>query len=95
VVEDTFQGGTSFQQVIDLYLFDKSLRSLYLDAIECIEVGLRVEIALRLGARNRFAVYSIVRPPDWRQCCARTRLCLCRDPAAFAISNPSVERVEG
>ena len=58
MVEDTFPGGTSFQQVIDLYLFDKSLRSLYLDAIECIEVGLRVEIALRLGARNRFAVYD-------------------------------------
>jgi abortive infection bacteriophage resistance protein len=52
VVLDDFQSGTTFQQVIDLYLFDKSLRALYLDAIELIEVGLRVEIALLLGVRD-------------------------------------------
>lgn len=55
IVLDDFQPGTTFQQVIDLYLFDKSLRALYLDAIELIEVGLRVEIALLLGARDALA----------------------------------------
>jgi len=54
-VLDDFQNGTTFQQVIDLYLFDKSLRALFLDAIELIEVGLRVDIALLLGARGAMA----------------------------------------
>jgi abortive infection bacteriophage resistance protein len=39
---DDFQPGTTFQLVVDLYLFDKALRALFLDAIEVIEVGLRV-----------------------------------------------------
>jgi abortive infection bacteriophage resistance protein len=55
VVLDDFQLGTTFEQVIDLYLFDKRLRALFLDAIELIEVALRVEIALLLGARDQLA----------------------------------------
>jgi abortive infection bacteriophage resistance protein len=55
IISEDFQAGTTFQQVVNLYLFDKNLRALYLDAIEVIEVGLRVEIALLLGARNPFA----------------------------------------
>jgi len=55
IITEDFQAGTTFHQVVDLYLFDKSLRALYLDAIEVIEVGLRVEIALLLGAINPFA----------------------------------------
>jgi len=55
VVLEEFQAGTTFQQVVDLYLFDKSLRALFLDAIEVIEIGLRVEIALLLGMRNPLA----------------------------------------
>jgi abortive infection bacteriophage resistance protein len=55
VVADDFQSGATFQQVIDLYDFDKCLRGLYLDAIEIIEVALRVEIALLLGARSAYA----------------------------------------
>jgi abortive infection bacteriophage resistance protein len=54
-VLDDFQPETTFEQVIDLYLFDKSLRALYLDAIELIEIGLRVDIALLLGARDPLA----------------------------------------
>jgi abortive infection bacteriophage resistance protein len=39
---------------MDLYVFDKQLRLLFLDAIERIEVGLRVEVALMLGASGAF-----------------------------------------
>jgi abortive infection bacteriophage resistance protein len=38
--------------VVELYVFDKRLRLLFLDAIERIEVALRVDIALLLGARD-------------------------------------------
>lgn len=52
VVEDDFRPGTTFRQVMDLYVFDKRLRLLMLDAIERIEVALRVDIALLLGVRD-------------------------------------------
>jgi abortive infection bacteriophage resistance protein len=40
---------------MDLYVFDKKLRLLFLDAIERIEVGLRVEVALILGRYGAFS----------------------------------------
>jgi abortive infection bacteriophage resistance protein len=52
VVEDDFRPGTTFQQVMDLYVFHKRLRLLFLDAIERVEVALRVDIALLIGARD-------------------------------------------
>ena len=55
VVEDAFRLGTTFQQVMDLYVFDKRLRLHFLDAIERVEVALRIDIALMLGARNPWA----------------------------------------
>jgi len=55
VVEDDFLPGTSFQQVMDLYVFDKRLRLLFLDALERVEVALRVDIALLIGARGPWA----------------------------------------
>ncbi len=55
VVEDDFRKGTTFQQVMDLYVFDKRLWLLFLDAIERIEVALRVDIALLLGSRDAWA----------------------------------------
>ena len=51
-VIDDFRAGTSFGQAVDLYVFDKRLRLLFLDAIERIEVAMRVDIALLLGARD-------------------------------------------
>jgi abortive infection bacteriophage resistance protein len=53
--DDTFVAGTKFSQVVDLYVFDKKLRMLMLDAIERVEVALRVDIALRLGTRDPWA----------------------------------------
>ena len=55
VVEDNFRPGTTFQQVMDLYVFDKRLRLLFLDAIERVEVALRVDIALLIGLRDPWA----------------------------------------
>jgi abortive infection bacteriophage resistance protein len=47
--------GSATTLVVGLYVFDKRLRLLFLDAIERIEVGLRVDIALLLGLRGAFA----------------------------------------
>jgi abortive infection bacteriophage resistance protein len=49
---DAFRPQTEFSTVFDLYVFDKKLRLLFLDAIERIEVGLRVDIALQLGIQG-------------------------------------------
>lgn len=54
-VVDDFRASTSFGQAVDLYVFDKRLRLLFLDAIERIEVAFRVDIALLLGARDPWA----------------------------------------
>jgi abortive infection bacteriophage resistance protein len=54
-VGDNFRPGTTFAHVIDLYVFDKKLRLLFLDAIERIEVSLRVDIALHLGSSDPWA----------------------------------------
>ncbi|PJG60246.1 hypothetical protein CUC53_03055 [Aeromonas cavernicola] len=43
-VEHQFIGGTRFEQVLDLYLFDRELRLLLLDAIERLEVALRARV---------------------------------------------------
>jgi len=40
---------------MDLYVFDKRLRLIFLDAIERIEIALRVDVALLLGKRSRDA----------------------------------------
>ena len=52
VVQDNFRPGSEFGQIIDLYVFDKKLRLLTLDAIERVEVALRTDIALLLGQHS-------------------------------------------
>lgn len=49
---DQFEPGAEFRHAVDLYLFDKQLRLLFLDAIERIEVALRVDLAHALGKRD-------------------------------------------
>lgn len=49
-VDDKFRAGTKFDYIVDLYVFDKRLRLLLLDAIERIEIALRVDITLTVGA---------------------------------------------
>lgn len=52
---DEFYPGATFQNALDLYVFDKRLRLLCLDALERIEISLRVDIAHLLGKYHRFA----------------------------------------
>ena len=52
---DQFLPGAEFRHAVDLYLFDKQLRLLFLDAIERIEVALRVDLAHALGKRDPWA----------------------------------------
>lgn len=52
---DEFVPGTTFDDAVNLYLFDRKLRLLLADALERIEVSLRVEVAYRLGKNDTFA----------------------------------------
>jgi len=55
VREDSFQPDTNFDDIIDLYLFDKKLRQLMLDAIERIEIHIRSVIAHEMGYHDPLA----------------------------------------
>jgi len=55
---DEFMAGARFVDAVNLYLFDKKLRLIVLDALERIEVALRVDIAYLLGERNTFAHFD-------------------------------------
>lgn len=48
-VLDTFEPGASFDQVVQLYEFDRELRLLVLDALERIEVSVRTAVTHQLG----------------------------------------------
>lgn len=52
---DQFVSGTHFKHIVDLYIFDKKLRLMALDALERIEVAVRVDIAYTLGQRSPLA----------------------------------------
>lgn len=54
-VTDEFKPGTRLHDAVDLYVFDKKLRLLALDALERIEVALRVDLSHRLGQKDTFA----------------------------------------
>lgn len=73
---DTFVPGSRFEDVVKLYVFDKKLRLLALDALERIEMAVRVDVAHLLGRRDprahenpgclhgNFAKKSITKGPD-------------------------------
>ena len=50
-----FVAGTSFDNVLNLYVFDRELRLLLLDAIERVEVSLRTQMAYQLSHRHNTA----------------------------------------
>jgi abortive infection bacteriophage resistance protein len=50
-----FLASSYFEDAIQLYNFDKRFKLLLLDALECIEIACRVEIALTLGQLDKFA----------------------------------------
>ena len=49
---DGFVPGSRFEDVVRLYVFDKKLRLLALDALERIEMAVRVDVAHLLGRRD-------------------------------------------
>lgn len=51
---DTYVKGVYFEDVFQLYRFDKKLRILILDAIETIEIALRSQISYELGMENPY-----------------------------------------
>jgi abortive infection bacteriophage resistance protein len=55
VAGQNFRPGTKFEYGVELYVFDKKLRMLMLDAIERVEVALRVDLAHTLGRRDPWA----------------------------------------
>ena len=55
VVKDDFKTGTTFEIVSDLYVFDKNLRLILLDALERIEISLRAKFAYILGKYDPIA----------------------------------------
>ena len=54
-VINRFRSNAEFKNAVDLYVFDKKLRLLFLDALERIEIALRVDIADHLGKLDPFA----------------------------------------
>lgn len=55
VRDDNFIDDSHFKDVIDLYIFDKKLRLMALDALERIEMAIRVDVAHTLGERDPLA----------------------------------------
>lgn len=49
---NAFVDGTRFEDAVRLYVFDKKLRLLALDALERIELAVRVDVAHLLGQRD-------------------------------------------
>lgn len=47
--EHKFSPGTSFQDILDLYIFDRQLRLILLDALERLEIALRAKLSQPLS----------------------------------------------
>ncbi len=52
---DNFMEGSRFNDLVKIYVFDKKLRLLAVDALERIEMALRVDVAHLLGERDALA----------------------------------------
>lgn len=52
---DEFIPNSYFEEALDLYVFDKRLRLLALDALERIEIAIRVDVAHLLGKKETLA----------------------------------------
>jgi len=48
----TFKPGTRFSEVLNLYIFDRELRLLLMDALERFEVSIRTQWAYQMGHRH-------------------------------------------
>lgn len=65
--KDKFNNNTSFDNILDLYLFDRELRLLVFDAIERIEVAIRTQIIYQLSHKYNDSHWqdnaSLFQPP--------------------------------
>ena len=61
IATDSFKSGATFENAVRLYVFDKRLRLLLLDALERIEIALRADLSHTLGRHDRFAYQN----PDY------------------------------
>lgn len=52
-VKDVYDAGTTFQHVLDLYLFDRELRLLVFDSIERIEIAIRSQMIYTLANKYK------------------------------------------
>lgn len=52
LILDDFKEETDFATVLDLYVYDKNIRLLVMDALERIEIAVRTHIALLLGQKD-------------------------------------------
>ncbi len=48
-VEDNFKPGSTFDEVVNIYSFDRELRLIVLDILERIEVSFRTDLVIQLG----------------------------------------------
>ena len=60
VREDQFVEGTSFNDILSLYIFDRHLRIIILDAIQRVEISVRAKIVNELGPLSRKAHTELV-----------------------------------
>lgn len=66
-VKDVYDDDTTFQNILDLYLFDRELRLLVFDAIERIEIAIRSQMIYTLAHKYNDAHWqdnaSLFKPP--------------------------------
>ncbi|WP_234699112.1 Abi family protein [Segatella copri] len=55
-----YKSGSTFEQAINLYLFDKELRQLIFKAIQDIEISLRTKMFLLVRFLSCFACLRII-----------------------------------
>jgi len=83
----TFKPGTTFDAVIQLYMFDRGLRLLVLDAIERIEVSLRSvwahTLALNFGAHAHLNSSIMKNVSRWQDFCSKVEKELDRSSEEF------------
>ncbi len=60
---ELFRAGTDFDDVAGLYVFDRKLRLLVLDAIERIEVAMRTAVTYEVG--HRFGAFGHTDPANF------------------------------
>ncbi|WP_420465797.1 Abi family protein [Panacagrimonas sp.] len=84
-----FRPGTDFDDIIDLYSFDRKLRLLVMDAIERVEVSLRTRwahvLALRYGAHAYLDPALFRKPAQHAKCVEKLKEELQRSHETFVL----------